>query len=98
PKHTTTDAEIVHRRHLVFDADPVRPAGVSATKGEKELAAARIRNLVAHLTELGWPEPIPADSGNGFHAIYRIDLPRDDGGLVQRVLKAADNIYSDNSV
>jgi hypothetical protein len=98
PKHTTTDAEILHRRHLVFDADPVRPAGVSATKEEKDLARSRIQNLVGHLTELGWPQPIPADSGNGFHALYAIDLPRDDGGLVERVLKSADHGFSDGHV
>lgn len=28
------------------------------------------------------------DSGNGFHLWYAIDLPADDGGLVQRCLQA----------
>jgi hypothetical protein len=26
----------------------------------------------------GWPEPVLADSGNGYHLLYRIDLPADD--------------------
>ena len=29
-----------------------------------------------------------ADSGNGYHLLYRIDLPAADGGLVERVLKS----------
>jgi hypothetical protein len=89
PKHTTTDAEIVRRVGLVFDADPVRPAGVSATEEEKSGARVVIDHVIADLTRRGWPEPIVADSGNGFHARYRIELPADDGGLVERVLKAA---------
>jgi hypothetical protein len=36
----------------------------------------------------GWPDPVLADSGNGFHLLNQIDLPADDGGLVQRVLAA----------
>jgi hypothetical protein len=36
----------------------------------------------------GWPTPILADSGNGGHLLYALDLPVDDGGLVQRCLEA----------
>jgi hypothetical protein len=34
----------------------------------------------AHLAEQGWPEPVLADSGNGGHLLYRVDLPANDGG------------------
>src|SRR5262249_24598283 len=44
--------------------------------------------IQAHLTNLGFPLPIVADSGNGYHLLYHIDLPTDDGGLVQRCLTA----------
>ena len=98
PSHTTTDADIVRRVGLVFDADPLRPAGISATDEEKALARERIDRLVSHLTARDWPDPILADSGNGFHARYRIDLPVDDGGLVERVLKAAAARFSDERV
>ncbi|HKM56161.1 MAG TPA: hypothetical protein VJY33_22325, partial [Isosphaeraceae bacterium] len=97
PKHTTTDADIVRRVGLVFDADPVRPAGISATEAEKALARELIERLVSCLTARGWPAPILADSGNGFHARYKIDLAADDGGLVKRVLKAA-AMFSDDRV
>ena len=97
PKHTTTDADIVRRVGLVFDADPVRPAGISATEEEKALARELIDRLVSDLTARGWPAPILADSGNGFHARYKIDLAADDGGLVERVLKAA-ALFSDDRI
>ena len=87
PKHTTSDADILRRIGLVFDADPVRPAGISATDEEKALARERIDALVEDLTRREWSPPIRGDSGNGYHARYWIDLPVDDGGLVERSLE-----------
>ncbi|HZW31423.1 MAG TPA: hypothetical protein VFF52_11990, partial [Isosphaeraceae bacterium] len=100
PKQTTTDAEILRRTGLVFDADPKRPAGVSANASEKTEAHERILKLVHDLTVRGWPAPILADSGNGYHARYAIDLLNDEGAreLVERVLKAAEAHYSDDKV
>ena len=36
-----------------------------------------------------WPAPVMIDSGNGYHLLYRIDLPADDVSkdLLRRVLK-----------
>jgi hypothetical protein len=100
PKHATGDGEIVRRAGLVFDTDPKRPAGVSATDAEKVLARERIDQVVAELARRRWPVPILADSGNGYHARYAIDLPNDDQAhdLVKRVLKAADAKFSDDRV
>ena len=86
----TTDADIVSRRWLLVDVDPVRPHGVSATDREKEAAASVARAVVLDLANRGWPAPLKADSGNGYHALYRIDLPNDDGSreVVKRVLAA----------
>jgi hypothetical protein len=98
PAQTTRDAEIVRRSGLVIDADPVRPAGISASRQEKELARERITQVAADLKGRGWPGPIGANSGNGYHARYKIDLPADDGGLVERVLKALDALWSDELV
>jgi hypothetical protein len=35
-----------------------------------------------------WPDPIYADSGNGGHLLYRIDLPAKDDNSVQLMLRA----------
>ena len=85
---SATDSDIVRRRFLLVDVDPVRPAGVSSTDAEKAEALKVLEAILEHLTGLGWPLPLVADSGNGFHLWYRIDLPADDGGLVRRVLQA----------
>jgi hypothetical protein len=82
------DGHVIARRWLLVDADPVRVGGVSATDAEKANAARTIRAVRDWLRGRGWPGPVLADSGNGFHLLYRIDLPADDGALVRRALRA----------
>lgn len=82
------DKDVLRRRWLLVDVDPSRVAGVSATDQEKESAHALALSVREHLRGRGWPEPILADSGNGYHLLYRVDLPRDDEGQVARVLAA----------
>src|SRR5262249_57025876 len=52
------------------------------------------------VASLGWPAPVEADSGNGAHLLYRIDLANNDGaaGLVQGCLAALDWQFSDAAV
>lgn len=94
-KPTTGDADVLRRRIFYVDVDPVRPAQISATEAEHTLALARTRQISAYLQELGAPAPLLADSGNGGHALWRIDLPADDGGLVQDALRALARRFSD---
>lgn len=61
----------------MIDGDPVRPAGISSTDGEHAVALTRIQEIRATLAAVGWPEPIIADSSNGGHLLYRVDLPND---------------------
>ena len=89
PKHTTGDGHIIRRRWLPLDFGPVRPAGLSSTDAEHDAAkqsALRCRDYLRE--DAGWPDPILADSGNGWHLLYSIDLPPDDGGLVENCIKA----------
>ncbi len=84
----TSDHDILRRCWLPIDLDAERPAGISSSEEEHRVSlehAIRVRDA---MTALGWPEPILADSGNGAHLLYRVDLPTDDGGLVQRCLNA----------
>lgn len=91
---TTADKDILCRRWLLVDADPKRPAGISASDEEKAHAHARARAVYTHLKDAGWPEPIAADSGNGFHLLYRVDLPSD-CETVKQCLTALDQKFSD---
>src|SRR5207247_2680207 len=38
------------------------------------------------------------DSGNGFHRLYRVDLPADDSGLAERFLKALAQQFDSETV
>ncbi|MGD9932888.1 MAG: hypothetical protein AB7T37_04145 [Dehalococcoidia bacterium] len=69
---TTVDADILRRRWLLIDIDPVRPAGISATDVEKAAGQERSQAIVAWLRDRGWDEPVVADSGNGVHLLYRL--------------------------
>lgn len=97
-RQAATDADVLCRRWLLIDLDPVRPAQVSATNTEKAEALKRMRDVRAFLDQQGWPAPLEADSGNGYHLIYRIDLPADDGGLVRRVLHGLAERFDDGTV
>lgn len=74
----TQDANITGRRWLLVDIDPERPSGISATDAEKLAAKDVAKSIVSALRADGWPDPIVADSGNGWHVLYRIDEPNDD--------------------
>ncbi|MBA2442523.1 MAG: DUF3987 domain-containing protein, partial [Rubrobacter sp.] len=100
PKATTSDTNILRRRWLPVDFDPVRPADISSTDEEKEAALLRAREVRDYLARQGWPEPLVGDSGNGTHLLYRIDLPNDRESLelVKGVLEAFSFKFSDEMV
>ena len=97
---TTSDADIIRRRWFPIDLDPVRPSGVSSTNEEHEAAISRAGQIAAWLAEQGFPEPIKADSGNGAHLLYRIDLPNDEETtkLVKGCLAVLDTLFSNEKV
>lgn len=103
---TTADHEILKRCRLLLDFDPVRPADISSTDDEHHAALSRAQKCKDWLTEQGLPEPILADSGNGGHLLYGLDLSNDDASrlLVENFLKAvakrfpADKVKLDVSV
>ncbi|MEI6842325.1 MAG: hypothetical protein WCK53_13745, partial [Methanomicrobiales archaeon] len=95
---TTADADIIRRRWLPVDIDPIRPSGVSSTEEEHQAAIDRAGIIGSFLTEWGFPEPIVADSGNGAHLLYRIDLPNDPASLelVKQCLETLSALFSDD--
>jgi P4 family phage/plasmid primase-like protien len=87
---TTKDEDIVCRRRLTIDFDPKRPSGISSTESEHNKALERADVAREALGVEGWPEPIVADSGNGAHLTYAVELPNDGESaiLLSRVLEA----------
>ncbi len=94
---TTADNDILRRLWLPVDIDPTRPSGVSSTEAEHQAAIETAGKIADHLTGLGWPAPVIADSGNGAHLLYRIDLPNDDRSrdLVKRCLEVLATLFDD---
>lgn len=68
------DSDISDYKRLVFDFDPKRPSGTASTD-EELLASKKVcDSFIAKLTGMGWPEPLVAMSGNGYHAVYRVSF------------------------
>jgi hypothetical protein len=99
-KQTTSDADVFRRRWLLIDLDPVRPSGISSTREQRQVALKRAGQCQQWLTTQGWPPPVVADSGNGFHLLYRLNLANDDDAkaLVEGCLRALAERFSDDTV
>lgn len=75
----TSDKDILRRKWLLIDADPIRPTGISATDVEKEAAWHVLQSTIGWMqSDMAFAPPVIADSGNGYHALYPIDLPNDE--------------------
>jgi hypothetical protein len=98
-KVATTDPQIIRRMWLPVDLDPVRLSGVSSSDEQHAAAIERARVISADFRN-SWGEPILADSGNGAHLLYRIDLPNDEASLhyVKSALIKLDRLYSDDVI
>jgi hypothetical protein len=91
----TSDSNITRRLWMLIDADAAPVAGVSTTDAEREKSKDLTFRICEALRAAGWPEPVLADSGNGYHLLFRIDLPADDDGLVKRVREALARTFDD---
>ncbi len=95
---STQDTNITGRKWLLVDVDSQRASGISASQAELDAGLERARDVFSWLKSEGWPDPIAAQSGNGAHLLYRIDLPADDGGIVQNCLLALADRFDDDAV
>ncbi|MFC1895062.1 phage/plasmid primase, P4 family [Thermodesulfobacteriota bacterium] len=101
----TSDKDVLLIRWLLIDADPVRPAGISASKDELDEARMVMESLSSWLEdEMSFPAGLRALSGNGYHLMYRLpDLPNSpnisgSNGMVRRVLCALSERFSTPAV
>ena len=99
-KSATADSDITFRQWVLIDTDPVRATGISATEEEK-LAAMHIAQRVHnYLRDVGFAAPILADSGNGWHLLYKVQMlnSAENAEAVKRFLMALDMMFSDDAV
>lgn len=96
------DADVSRRRWLLLDVDPERPkvpfpgggeGKASATDREKAHAWELRARIVADLSEVwGFPAPVMSDSGNGYHAMWAVDLPAE-SDVPERFLATLARVY-----
>jgi hypothetical protein len=101
-KPTTGNNDIEAYEWLVIDID--RPKGDPHKKSwnatDEELATLRDAavRVVDWLTEQGFPEPVFACSGNGYHLLYKLDsLPTSYFETLHNVLKAVAHRFREES-
>ena len=88
---TPKNTDILARRGLLVDVDPMRPPDSNATHTEKTAALAvthAARNWLSR--QFQFPTPLLADSGNGYHLLYPVELPANETSseLVRLLLRA----------
>jgi phage/plasmid-associated DNA primase len=99
----TSDVDISRYRWLYVDLDlkkEFKPAGISSTDQERGWSVDKALSLRDKLRAKGWAEPILADSGNGTHLLYPIDLEANDKNedIISDVLNALNIMVGDERV
>ena len=99
-KPTTSDGDISGYRHLLIDLDPVRPAGIGSTAEQLTAAHDKAASVYKYLKAEGFPEPVIAMSGNGWHLLYKtaLDNTPEKAELIHGCLEALDMMFSDDIV
>lgn len=90
---TTKDNDIEKIVTLLIDCDPVRRTGISSTEEERGFAREVAHQVVTLTREAGWPEPVQAMSGNGYHCQYALEPlanTKENIELIAKVLQVFD--------
>jgi len=97
---TASDADITRRKWFFIDCDPKRPAGISSSEAEWLASRATADAVAAFLASRAFPAPILANSGNGWHLHYRIDVPNNDEATetIKNALRAIAQRFDNGSV
>lgn len=99
-KITTNDGDIVHRRWVLCDFDPVRRSGTNSTDEQLGFAHQKAQAVFRFLRDRGFSEPVICKSGNGYHCLYRIDAPATDEvtEIIKGFFKYMSSIFTDDKV
>lgn len=97
---TTQDKEIDSYQWLFIDFDPERLSEISSSYDELQAAGYLAKDVKIYLQGMGFSEPIIAMSGNGYHLLYRIDLPNDQESkdLIEHCLINLANMFNTGTV
>ena len=101
PKATTTDSDIIRRKFLLLDFDPIRKSQTNSSDAQFELAHKKAQDVYRFLIrEHGFTDSIICISGNGWHVLIPVDLPCDEetNKIVKNFYTYMGSIFSDNEV
>ena len=101
PKVTTTDSDIIRRKFLLLDFDPIRKSQTNSSDAQFELAHKKAQDVYRFLIrEHGFTDSIICISGNGWHVLLPVDLPCDEetNKIVKNFYTYMGSIFSDNEV
>ena len=90
---TTSDEQIVGYCYLPIDFDPKRKANCSSTDQEKAAALELASKVRGYLLDRGITSVL-ADSGNGYHALVKVELDVTKKDLIQSLLKGLSRKFS----
>jgi len=91
------DSSVLELRHFLIDFDPEKPAKGMSSSDEEKNEAYRLASVVdAYLQDMWGVVPAFCDSGNGYHLIFRIDMPNEKGSVevLKRVLASLSAEFS----
>jgi P4 family phage/plasmid primase-like protien len=94
-RDTAGDSDIDRRVWLLVDLDPPRRPGTNSTEAEKQSAREQALRVREYLRSRNWPDPMLCDSGNGWHLLYRVDIPNNSDAveLIRGVLARLHQIF-----
>ena len=100
PKTTTNDNNITHRSWVLIDYDPVRVSGTNATDEEFELAHKKAQQVFLYLRKCGFSDPVICKSGNGYHTVYKVDMPNTEEvrDMLSQFLQSVAMMFTDAKV
>lgn len=98
PRETTSDNDIGGYQWILIDADPVRPGGVNASVPEKEAVRKIAGAVMMKLMAMGFKEPVVADSGNGYHLLFKIHAATEERQTIADFLSVLDIWFSTDAV
>lgn len=99
-KVSTNDNDIISRRFVMIDCDPIRKSSVNSNEFEFNCAMQKARDIFRFLRENGFPDAIVCHSGNGAHLQLLVDLPNDDETteILKRFYKYLGQRFTDEHV
>ena len=100
PKTTTNDNNITRRTWVLIDYDPVRVSGTNATDEEFELAHKKAQQVFLYLRRCGFSDPVICKSGNGWHTVYKVDMPNTEEvrDMLSQFLQSISLMFTDEKV